>query len=255
MSSERKWGIAQQNLVERLERNPYPGRGIVIGTSEDGLHAVEVYWIMGRSENSRNRVFKYEGERLFTEAADPSKVKDPRLIIYNAMDEFASSFVVSNGDQTDTVVEALQLNEYVDLSNALCERQYEPDSPNFTPRITGMCMLIGGGEYSVEISLIRRSEFITDKDGYCERFYYEYGQILPGFGFCVTTYSGDGNPLPAFTGEPYPVPLEGDIDKVLSTYWSILNEENRVSLAVKFIDLFTRKSEIKVINRFSQVAK
>jgi len=248
MRNEKLWWIARNNWV-KLSYNQYPGRGIVIGTSEDGRYAVQVYWIMGRSENSQNRVFKCEGGRLFTEAKDPSKMKDPRLIIYNAMAEYADSFVVSNGDQTDTVIEALQQNEYVDLSNALCQRQYEPDSPNFTPRITGMCMLIGGGEYSAELSLIRKSEFITEKDGSCERFYYEYGQIVPGFGFCVTTYNGDGNPLPAFTGELYPLSIEGNIDDVVKAYWKVLNEANRVSLAVKFIDLATRKSEIKVINR------
>ena len=127
--------------LSRLSSNPYPGRGIVIGTSEDGLHAVQIYWIMGRSENSRNRIFSIDGGRLFTEAADPAKVKDPSLIIYNAMNEYRGNFIVSNGNQTDTVFKGLRMDASVALRNILVDRQYEPDAPNFTPRITGVCQI------------------------------------------------------------------------------------------------------------------
>ncbi len=237
-----------------LAQNPYPGRGIVIGTSEDGLHAVQIYWIMGRSLNSRNRIFSVNGGCLFTEPADPTKVKDPSLIIYNAMTEYRGVFIVSNGDQTDTVFKRLQDNASSTLRTMLADEKYEPDDPNFTPRITGICYA-AFGFCLTELSILRRSELVGNHDDDdCQRSYHEYNQIIPGFGFCLHTYSGDGDPLPAFTGEPYVVPIKGNLTEVTEKYWSVLNPENRVALAVKFINLSTHKSKIKVINRFAKVA-
>jgi len=246
--------IAGQNTL-RLNRNLYPGRGIVIGTSLDGKHAVQIYWIMGRSENSRNRIFSSRGGRLFTEAADPSKVKNPKLIIYNAMDELGGHFIVSNGDQTDTVMDVfskqLMAEKRASLSEALSTRQYEPDEPNFTPRITGLCR-VGCGIYFSEISILRKSELTVPYS--CERFFYEYGQLAPGFGFCITTYTGDGDPLPSFKGEPYILQIGSDIEGVAAQYWQTLNPDNRVSLAVKFIDIASGMSAIYIINKYEKVS-
>lgn len=251
MSTERYQALAKRNL-QKLAKNSYPGRGIVVGTSADGHHLVQIYWIMGRSENSRNRIFKSDGGRLYTEAADPSKMKDPRLIIYNAMAEDRGSFVVSNGDQTDTVIKSFKRTEGSILSWALFTRQYEPDSPNFTPRITALCTAVSPGNCFTQLSILRKSELSQGfSNDHCERFYYEYGNITPGFGYCITTYLGDGNPLPAFVGEPYLMPVGNDMAEVAKQYWSTLNWENRVSLAVKFIDLKTFTSKIEIINQYS----
>ena len=242
--------VARENRA-KLSANPYPGRGIVIGTSQDGMYAVQIYWIMGRSENSRNRVFKVDGTRLYTEAFDPTKVKDPSLIIYNAMSETFGRFVVSNGSQTDEVIKQLS-RHYGTLQKSLAEQLYEPDTPNFTPRITGVCTIHPEvGKYTAELSILRKSEMVSGDN--CERSFYEYNGIMPGLGFCITTYSGDGNPLPAFEGSPYPLPIIGrDIRAIMHTYWSILNEDNRVSLAVRLINLHARESSISVINKNSQ---
>jgi hypothetical protein len=248
MPTEAIEAAARLNL-ERLSNNVYPGRGIVVGTSKSGGFAVQIYWIMGRSENSRNRVFGVDGERVFTEAADPSKMKDPSLIIYNAMMEYRGDFIVSNGDQTDTVRNRLELSADLPLSVALRDREFEPDAPNFTPRITGLCRT-RAGECQSELSLLRRSPLTEDS---CERSYYQYGHIEPGYGFCVHTYDGDGDPLPAFSGRPYPVLIEGGIDEVAQSYWSILNVTNRVALAVKFIDIALSFSVVRVINQLTKV--
>lgn len=250
-----KFELLQLRLGLKLGGNVYPGRGIVLGTSEDGLYAVQIYWIMGRSENSRNRVFQFEGGRLFTVPFDPAKVKDPSLIIYNAMDDaLGNRFVVSNGSQTDAVINSihdcfLNCGGY-DFARVLSRWNYEPDAPNFTPRITAESF-IRHGKCLSKLSILRKSEFLGG-DG-CERFYYEYDDIAPGIGFCIHTYGGDGNPLPAFTGEPYSLAVCGNINEVAETYWSVLNKENRVSLAVKFIEIATVRSQIKVINRYPEV--
>lgn len=242
---------ALENMLA-LSRNRYPGRGIVIGKSQDSRFAVQIYWIMGRSENSRNRIFKSEGGRLFTEAFDPSKVKDPSLIIYNAMREDHNEYVVSNGDQTDTVIDAFGLSAGITLREALSKRQYEPDAPNFTPRITGLCVISPTSEnFYTELSLLRKSDLIAGSG--CERSYYEYEDIKPGFGFCITTYNEDGDPLPSFVGEPYPLPIIGNVEEIVETFWSVLNVANRVSLAVKFIYIATGESHIKIVNRLSKV--
>lgn len=237
------------NFVQ-LNRNPYPGRGLILGVDETGEYAVQVYWIMGRSENSRKRVFSLDGDRLFTEAVDPAKMENPNLVIYNAMDRFQNTFVVSNGDQTDTVTAFLRIHDRLSLKSALSARQFEPDKPNYTPRITG-CTSIAIGRCSNELVLFRRSELVGDP--YCVRFYYEYNNIKPGVGFCLTTYMEDGNPLPPFVGEPLAMPLEGSAGYILATYWDALNADNRVSLAVKFINIRTAKSETLIQNRYTKV--
>jgi len=232
-----------------LRDNPYPGRGIVAGLSETGQHLVQVYWIMGRSENSRNRVFKKDDGtgRLYTAPADPAKVKDPSLIIYNAMLEQGSHYVVSNGDQTDTVLEGYKVPFY--LQEALSDREYEPDEPNFTQRITATSRLHKFGPF-IQISILRRSLFNSS----CDSAAYLYRGLRAGFGFCVTTYSGDGNPLPPFRGEPLLMPLQGDSESVAEEYWLALNEQNRVSLAVKFIEIGNGRSDIKIWNKYQEVA-
>ncbi len=240
--------MAEKNMYD-LAQNPYPGRGIVMGMDETGKYAIQVYWIMGRSENSRNRVFGVDGTRLFTETADPSKVKDPSLIIYNAMCDTHRYFVVSNGSQTDVVTSGLSAGNT--FQGSLRGSKYEPDAPNFTPRITGICSLdlLDRQSPFFGLDIIRKSPW---DDESCDRFFYRYDTIEKGFGYCITTYTGDGDPLPSFRGEPLLMPLVGDIDAVLDTYWKALNEENRVALAVKFI-LLQGTSWIKVKNKFTKV--
>lgn len=238
--------VANQNL-EMLTQNPYPGRGIIIGMDEAGENLVQVYWIMGRSPNSRNRVFETDGSRLWTEAADPSKVEDPRLIIYNAMLELRELFVVSNGDQTDTIYQALLAGG--DFCHALNIRQYEPDAPNFTPRISGLASLRHGVP-TAELSVLKKSDL---GDG-CDRHFFHIEQFGMGYGHCVTTYMEDGDPLPPFEGQPYPLPLLGKIDAVARTTWNALNAENRVSLAAKFINIETAQTEVRVINQYEKIA-
>lgn len=226
-----------------LRDNPYPGRGIVMGMDETGKNMVQIYWIMGRSENSRNRIFRQEGGRLFTEALYPAKVENSCLIIYNAMQETKTFFVVSNGCQTD---EVLNHPGARGLPYGLDGYQYEPDSPNYTPRITGAWYR---DIPSFQFAVLRKSRWSEA----CDRIFYTYETIAPGFGYCITTYLGVGNPLPAFTGEPLLMLLPGDINEVLGIYWNALNEENRVSLAVKFIQVSTGKSVIRVENKFHKV--
>lgn len=243
---------AQVNFHRQLQQNAYPGRGIVVGLNETGHSLIQIYWIMGRSENSRNRVFELHGGRVFTAAADPSKIKDPSLIIYNAMVEFGESYVVSNGAQTDTVVERLRKDDPdMGLYLALEGVGYEPDAPNYTPRITAACGWSGDPDdrfYFAEMSVLRKSLCTDD----CDHSFYELGSFGLGFGNCITTYSGDGNPLPSFRGEPFLVPLAGDIEAIADAYWSALDEDNKVSLVVKFIPK-DGVSFVTIRNKYSKV--
>jgi len=243
--SFKEW--AQVNL-KVLGDNPYPGRGLIIGLSEDGKQLIQVYWIMGRSANSRNRVFISDDCRsLRTSPSDASKVKDSSLIIYQAMAENSDLYVVSNGDQTDSVIEGDK--HCVDFQKTMLTRQYEPDAPNFTPRISAIFSKRLEKPFA-EISVLKKTEF-----GFgCNRFLYRYDEFHPGIGYCVTTYVGDGDPLPSFCGEPYLLPLPGDIDNVAGTIWNSLNEENRVSLAVRFISAGADDSSaMKIVNKYSIV--
>ncbi len=245
MHTEKDKELARRNFAD-LGNNPYPGRGIVIGLDGTSERIVQMYWIMGRSGNSRNRIFKADDltGRLYTEAADASKMTDPSLIIYNAMRESSPFYVVSNGDQTDTVMDSLSKGPFY-LNVALDHREYEPDEPNFTQRITAVCRLSKGGDQINELSILRKSKFGLG----CDRFTYEL-DTDPGFGYCITTYADDGSPLPSFFGEPLLMPLIGNISEIAKTYWDALNPENRVALAVKTIERDTGCSDIHIINKY-----
>lgn len=232
--------LANRNL-EALRRNPYPGRCIFVGRDETGKYLVEWYSIMGRSENSRNRVFvTKKGGVLKTAPFDPAKVKDPRLIIYMAMAEKYGRYAVSNGHQTK---DALSLRGLNFLAGKWV---YEPDAPNYTPRISAV---LKPKSQFAELSILKKSPFNKS----CDRYSYKLDISARGLGYCITTYDGDGEPLPAFSGDPYLLPLVGDINTVAQTIWDSLNEENRVSLAVKFIDIKKRKSQIVVINKYKAI--
>ena len=236
---------AQANLQQRLADNPYPGRGLILGCDEDGERLVQVYWIMGRSPNSRNRVFETDGSRLWTEAADPALLTDPRLIIYNAMRELRGVFVVTNGDQTDTICQTLLHGGT--FEQALATRAHEPDAPNYTPRISGLFDLRLGHPVA-RLCVLRRSPFADAAD----RLLWHYEAFGPGLGLCITTYMGDGSPLPPFRGEPFLLPLPGDAQAIAQAIWSNLNEDNRVALCAKTIDPATLHSTLHVINQYEK---
>lgn len=233
--------IALQN-EDNLKNNSYPGRGIIIGMSPDRQNYVQVYWIMGRSNNSRNRVFVQEGSFMRTKAFDESKVEDPSLIIYYPIKDFNGCHIVTNGDQTDTIYDFLRQGKtFVD---ALKTREFEPDAPNFTPRISGMIDLNNSPNYSLSVL---KSE--NQNPDYCHRSFYYYDKFIPGYGHCIHTYEGDGNPLPSFAGDPKLVRVFDDLDKTAEFYWDLLNEENRVSLAVKFVSCRGKEVKMKVVNK------
>lgn len=233
--------ITQINLGS-LGMNPYPGRGLVVGRSDDGASLVQVYWIMGRSSNSRNRRFSKAGIRVFTEAVDAALVSDPSLIMYNAMNEAKGVYVVSNGHQTSSM---LGISREGYMENALESWNYEPDGPNFTPRISGYCSTdtrtpVAG------LAILRKSLWGES----CDRAFYYYKEIAAGFGFCLTTYSSDGDPLPSFRGDPLLMPLHGTLKQVAETYWQKLDESNKVALAVKFIPVAGGESTLHIINKY-----
>ena len=243
MSNER--AAQAEQYFGQLKQNVYPGRGIVIGQTEDGKHLVQVYWIMGRSENSRNRVFIAEPNGfLRTEAKDPAKLTDPSLIIYYPVRHRDGAHIVTNGDQTDTIYEELPKHGGT-FESALAKRTYEPDAPNFTPRISGIVDL-NDKQFAYKLSILKSAGNTEDQT---LRHTYSYEKALPGFGHVIHTYEGDGNPLPSFSGEPKLVPLKGDAKQIADTYWSMLNEENRISLLVKTIRLDDGASELLVINK------
>lgn len=237
-----------------LSTNPYPGRGLVLGTMTSG-EAVQIYWVMGRSEGSRNRILATDGVsgRVFTRAADPSKVKDPSLIIYDAMAEspHGNRFVVSNGNQTNAMEWALvdTGNPIAALERGLEKFSYEPDAPIFTPRITGVVTRKTNGEFLACIAILRKS-LLGDS---CQRSLYQFDEIPAGYGFCVTTYDGDGNPPPPFKGGPFLLALEADLKDAAYVFWDALNKENRVSLATKLIPR-SGKSEVVIVNKYSLAA-
>jgi IMP cyclohydrolase len=235
---------AQINF-DSLKGNPYPGRGIVIGLSPDGKNIFQIYWIMGRSANSRNRVFvKEAGGHLKTRAFDESRMEDPSLIIYYPLRHSGRIHIVTNGDQTDTIYNFIR--EKRGFEEALNTRTYEPDAPNFTPRISGIVDLDSENTYSLSIL-----KTMGNDERCVTRQFFSYSSEVPGIGHLITTYRGDGNPLPSFSGEPLPVPVHDSIETNLETYWSALNEDNRVSLLVKRISMETGDFDIHVRNRFS----
>jgi hypothetical protein len=229
--------------MESLRENKYPGRGIVIGQTPDGDSMVQVYWIMGRSENSRNRVFVQEGDIVRTAPFDESKVKDPSLIIYNCTRVLGKAHIVTNGDQTDTIYYALEGGGT--FESALDGRTFEPDEPNYTPRISGIVNL-GDRLHAYKLGILKTLGNNPDRP---VRQYFCFGKPIPGAGHFIATYSGDGAPLPSFDGEPQLVKIPGDIDKALDLYWNALNDGNKVSLLVKFIDPGTGSSDVRIANK------
>ena len=232
--------LAEKNLKQHIAENAYPGRGIVIGHNEENSWIV-IYWIMGRSSNSRNRIFTYENGILRTEAADPSLLEDPSLIIYNVMRDVDQRIVVTNGSHTDTICDGLAQGE--SFYTALYSEKHEPDAPNYTTRISGM---IEQSASSMSLSRITKSDFSAE---HSTHFYYRYNEIPPGYGYCLTTYMSDGNPLPAFEGDPILVPLEGDAERIANFYWQKLNQDNRISLFVRELES-SGENRLKIINRF-----
>lgn len=227
-------------LKEKLSTNAYPGRGIVLGITPDGKKSVAAYFIMGRSVNSRNRVFVLEPDGIRTEAHDPSLMKDPHLIIYHPVRQVGSGLIVTNGDQTDTIWEYLARGESWEA--ALRTRMFEDDGPNWTPRISGL--LAGDGSYKMSILKAADAEGSA-----CARFFYEYPAIA-GLGHFIHTYVCDGNPvIPTFQGEPERVAIDGDIDSFTNMLWENLNEANKISLFVRYTDLATGEYEQRIINK------
>ena len=232
------------SLAAELAVNSYPGRGIVIGRSDDGLRAVLAYFIMGRSANSRNRVFTEKDGGINTEAADPSKLEDPSLIIYAPVRVSGSRTIVTNGDQTDTIFEAYEKGH--GFAKALRTRTFEPDAPNFTPRISGFVKVTKKGKMSYTLSILRSDE---GTGGSVERFFFEYPQPVPGEGRFIHTYRCDGSPIPSFSGEPEKVKLSGDIDTFTNMLWNSLNEDNKVSLFVRYINIADGTFKTRIVNK------
>ena len=231
------------SLANELAGNSYPGRGIVIGKSADGKYAVTAYFIMGRSENSRNRVFVEDGEGIRTQAFDPSKLSDPSLIIYAPVRVLGNKTIVTNGDQTDTIYELMDKQQT--FEQALRTREFEPDAPNYTPRISGI-MHIDNGTYNYAMSILKSNNGNPDS---CNRYTFAYQNPVAGEAHFIHTYMGDGNPLPSFEGEPKPVEIDGTIDEFTDKVWNSLNEDNKVSLFVRFIDIETGKWESRIVNK------
>ena len=231
------------SLEQELKSNAYPGRGIVIGKSADGTKAVTAYFIMGRSENSRNRVFVEDGQGIRTLAFDPSKMVDPSLIIYAPVRVLGNKTIVTNGDQTDTIYEGM--DKQLTFEQSLRCREFEPDAPNYTPRISGV-MHIEGGKYSFAMSILKSNNGNPDA---CNRYTYAYENCVAGEGRFIHTYMTDGNPLPSFEGEPKLVAIPNDIEEFTDMLWTSLNEDNKVSLFVRFIDIATGAYETKIINK------
>ena len=230
------------NIGELIADNPYVGRGIVIGKTKDGKKAATAYFIMGRSKNSRNRVFVKRDGALFTEPFDASLVEDPSLIIYAALRRYENKLIVTNGDQTDTIYEGLKAGK--GFRHALRARAFEPDAPNFTPRISGI-LTFGEGDFAYEMSILKS---IDAEGSECARFNFEY-PAMPGLGHFIHTYVTDGNPIPTFQGEPERVEIPNDIDELTDTLWKNLNEDNKISLYVVYTDLATGAVEERLINK------
>lgn len=238
--------MEKKNLAALLSANSYPGRGIVLGLSDDGKNAVMAYFIMGRSANSRNRVFTAKHGGIITEAADESKLEDPSLIIYAPVRVLKNATIVTNGDQTDTIYDFMKAGK--GFAKALRTRMFEPDIPNFTPRISGVVQ-IKNSKMKYKLSILKSD----NGDGTaCVRHFYEYAVPLAGEGRFIHTYIGDGNPNPSFEGEPVRVGISGSIDTFTETLWNSLNQDNKVSLFVRYVELATGKATDKIINKYEK---
>ncbi len=229
-------------LQKELETNAYPGRGIVIGKSANGKYAVTAYFIMGRSTNSRNRIFVEEGEGIRTEAFDPSKLEDPSLIIYAPVRVLGNDTIVTNGDQTDTIYDGMAKG--LTFEQSLRSREFEPDAPNYTPRISGI-MHVENGSYDYALSILKSN---NGDPSSCQRFTYAYENPKAGQGHFIHTYQHDGNPLPTFAGDPVAVEIPDEIDAFTDLVWNSLNKDNKVSLFVRFIDIASGKYETRIVN-------
>lgn len=231
------------SLEKELKENSYPGRGIVIGRSADGKHAVTAYFIMGRSENSRNRIFVEDGEGIRTQAFDPSKLTDPSLIIYAPVRVLGNKTIVTNGDQTDTIYEGM--DRQLTFEQSLRSREFEPDAPNYTPRISGV-LHVENGKFNYAMSILKSNNGNPDS---CNRYTFAYENCVAGEGHFIHTYKCDGNPLPSFEGEPKLIAIPDDMETFTETLWNSLNEDNKVSLFVRYIDIATGKYETKIVNK------
>lgn len=231
------------SIEKELRENAYPGRGIIIGRSADGKKAVTAYFIMGRSENSRNRIFVEDGEGIRTQAFDESKVTDPSLIIYAPVRVLGNKTIVTNGDQTDTIYEGM--DRQLTFEQSLRSREFEPDGPNYTPRISGI-MHVESGRYSYAMSILKSNN--ADPSS-CNRYTFAYENAKAGEGHFIHTYMHDGNPLPSFEGEPKLVAVPDDMDAFTDMLWNSLNEDNKVSLFVRYIDIASGSYESKIINK------
>lgn len=231
------------SLENELKSNAYPGRGIVIGKSPDGTKAVAAYFIMGRSVNSRNRIFVEDGEGIRTQAFDPSKLEDPSLIIYAPVRVLGNKTIVTNGDQTDTIYEGMDIQ--LTFEQSLRCREFEPDAPNYTPRISGIIHR-ENGSFNYAMSILKSN---NGNPAACNRYTFAYENPVAGEGHFIHTYMHDGNPLPSFEGEPKLVAVSDDIDAFTDMLWNSLNEENKVSLFVRYIDIATGTCETKIVNK------
>ncbi|MCD7824709.1 MAG: IMP cyclohydrolase [Clostridiaceae bacterium] len=233
------------SLESELKGNAYPGRGIIIGKSANGKYAVAAYFIMGRSENSRNRVFVTEGEGIRTQAFDPSKLSDPSLIIYAPVRVLGNKTIVTNGDQTDTIYELMDKQQT--FEQALRTREFEPDAPNYTPRISGILHMENSG-FNYAMSILKSN---NGNPASCNRYTFSYNDPAAGEGRFIHTYMGDGDPLPSFEGEPKLVEIPDDRKAFTKLLWDSLNEDNKVSLFVRYINLETGEYETEIINKNS----
>ena len=231
------------SIAKELKENSYPGRGIIVGRSADGTKAVTAYFIMGRSSNSRNRIFVEDGEGIRTQAFDESKLEDPSLIIYAPVRVLGNKTIVTNGDQTDTIYECM--DKQMTFEQALRTREFEPDAPNYTPRISAV-MHIENGQYNYAMSILKSNNGSPDS---CNRFTFAYNNCPAGEGHFISTYLHDGNPLPSFEGEPKLLDIPDDMDAFADLLWESLNEENKVSLFVRYIDIETGVYKSKIINK------
>ena len=231
-----------KSMKDRIDGNPYVGRGIVIGKSSDGKKAATAYFIMGRSANSRNRVFTVKNGEIFTEPFDASKVEDPSLIIYAAIRKFENNLIVTNGDQTDTVYDGIVTGK--SFSESLESREFEPDAPNFTPRISGM-LTFGENDFKYEMSILKS---LDENGSDCARYSFSYPSKA-GLGHFIHTYVTDGNPIPTFQGEPERVAIPDSIDEFADEIWNYLDENNKISLYVRYTDLTDGSYEEKLINK------
>lgn len=236
--------MEMKSIQQELQNNSYPGRGIIMGKSKDGTKAVTAYFIMGRSENSRNRIFVKDGAGIRTQAFDPSKLTDPSLIIYAPVRVLGNKTIVTNGDQTDTVYE--YMDKQMTFEQSLRCREFEPDGPNYTPRISGIMHLDNGG-YNYAMSILKSN---NGNPAACNRYTFAYENPVAGEGRFIHTYECDGEPLPSFEGEPTWIGIEeDDIDVFTEKIWSSLNEDNKVSLFVRFIEIETGTYETRIVNK------